>query len=366
MIKMEIPFEKIDGDYIQRCLNSHLDPETGSPYWLEKAEEYGGVEKAKADIETWSDLKEVFGLSTAEGKEEFSEALRHRPYTDFLPRDSVSDIYIIGESGSTMGDPKRAPITEEDRDEIIEMTNDWLDEQGFPRNEDWMWIGPPFPPHTIGTYPQEFADSREGNIFGVDLDPRIMKKYGQEGMDKALKRYKQHIGEQAESVFKNQDIGVLWTTSKILEQLPKDTDVSKLGLDAVFHAGTPLSRETYRQFVEETYEDMEFAGGFGTAVTEWTGFQVPDRENYDVIYVPAQPTRNMEVVDEEGKPVDYGERGFLTTSKVTEDFLMPALLEEVKATKVEPPENLEGVDWPCVKDIKSTKSREEKEKGGAY
>lgn len=363
---MELPLQKMDGEYIQSCVESHLDPENGTPYWLEKAEEYGGIDKAKSDIKGWKDLKKVFGLHTEERKEEFEEALRHRPYTDFIPKNSQDDIYIIGESGGTTGMSKRAPFTKRDWQDMLEKLDYILDEFNFPRNVDWLYTGPPFPPHGIGAYPRDHCRSRGGNIFGIDLDPRIMKEYGRKGMQEALGIYQKHIGQQIESILKSQEIGVMFTTSKILEELPKNMDVSRLNLQGIFHGGTSLSQETHRLFREEIYKDTPFTGGLGCGFAGVYGIQVPETENYEVVYVPLQPTHNLEVMDKNGEVVDYGERGRVATSKITEDFLMPAFLEDDEATLVEPPESLDNVDWPCVKDIAPIKKREEQEKGGVY
>ncbi|MFP4116769.1 MAG: hypothetical protein ACLFQ8_02390 [Candidatus Aenigmatarchaeota archaeon] len=362
---MELPFEDYSEEHINRVIESHLDPENGTPYWLEKAEEYGGVEKAKEDIDAWEDLKEVFGLQIEEKKQEFAGALRERPYTDFLPQRSIDKISIVGESGGTTGKPKKAPFTENDWEMKIEKYSQYLDEMGVPKGVDWFCLVPSYPPHSAGQMGQSLAESRGGNALGIDLDSRAIKEFGKQGMEDALNAYMKHMGKQAKELMEYQDEGVVMTTSKVLEQLPRAIDVSEINLEGIVQGGAAMSKEQYRQF-EEVYGDTPICGSFATALTLSTGVQIPDPQNYEVIYLPTRPERNMEVVDDKGNPVDYGERGIVTTSNVTEDFLMPALREEVKGTLVEPPEVLDDVDWPCVKDIAPEKVRTEGGKEGVY
>lgn len=212
---------------------------------------------------------------------------------------------------------------------------------------------------------QSLAETRGGNALGIDLDSRAIKEFGKQGMEDALNAYMKHMGKQAKELMEYQDEGVVMTTSKVLEQLPRSIDVSDINLEGIVQGGTAMSREQYRQF-DEIYGDTPICGSFATALTLSTGVQIPDSENHEVIYLPTRPERNMEVVDDGGDPVGYGERGIVITSNVTEDFLMPAFREEVEGTLIEPPEDLEGVDWPCIKDVAPKKSRTEGGKEGVY
>ncbi len=368
---MEIPWQNVeDENYIQNVLESHLG-KNGSKFWIKEAEKIapieGGIEKVIEDIEGSKEkLYEILGLQKKERKERFIEALRKRPYEHLVPKDALSEVHMLGESGGTMGLPKRAVVTETDRDRNYEKVNYIMDELGFLEGGDWLYVGPPHPPHFVGDAARGLASQRDGNLYGVDLDPRIMKKFGKEGMKEALGRYKKHIGEQMQPILKNNDVDVLFTTSKILETLPKQVDdVSKLGLNGILHGGTNLDQETNRVFQEEVYERIPFTGVLGSGFTGGHAIQLPT-ENHEVTYLPLQPDLNTEVIDEDGAIANYGERGRITNSKYTEHFLMPNFEEEMTGVLTESPKYLEDVDWPCVKNLEPIEERSRQNKGGVY
>lgn len=362
---MKLPFQKIDDEHIKKVLDSHLDKKYGSEFWLEEAERSGGVDDIKDYVKNKRELIEVLGLQDEERRKRFTDALKYDSYEKMMPKKSLNDIYILGESGATTGHPKRAAFTEEDWWEMFDKINEFIDELDFPENVDWLQAIPPSPPHGIGQFAEDLCKSRGGNSYGIDLDPRIMKKFGRSGMNEALKRYKKHIGEQLKPIIESQDIGVIFTTSRLLEMLPKFIDLSELDFDGIFHGGTNLTRETYRNFREELYENTPILGAIGSGYTGGHGLQVPT-EDYSVAYVPIQPYNDLDVVDEDGYPVNYGEEGRVVISKYTDDFLMPNFEEDMRGKKVKFSENDDESDLYIIKDIEPNQRREELDKGGVY
>lgn len=362
---MNIPFEKIDEEHVEKVLNSHLDKDSGSEFWLEEAERSGGIDDIKEYVDSKEKLIETLGLQDEERRERFVNRLKYGSYEEMIPESAKDDIYILGESGATTGAPKRAAFTNKDWQKMLDVTNEFLDELDFPEGEDWVQAVPPAPPHGIGRYPETLCRSRGGNIYGIDLDPRIMKKFGREGMKEAVGRYKKHLGEQLMPILKSQDPKAIFTTADFLEMLPKFADPEDLDFDGIFHGGSNLTEETYKLFREELYEGAPIVGIIGSGYSGGHGLQIPT-EDYSVAYVPVQPFNDLDVVDEDGRPVDYGEEGRVVISKYTEDFLMPNFEEDLTARKVKLPEDFESDNLYAVEGIEPDERRKELDEDGVY
>lgn len=364
--------------YFEDIIRLHFDKEEGTPYWINKAWESGVNPE---DIATIEDVNKYFPLTNSKLKEDFDRALRKGNYKELVPRSKLKDVYIVGESGGTTGPAKRAAFTKKEWFELnIDRINKALDYIDFPKNVDWLNALPPYPPHIVGKTGIDFCKTRGGQPFGIDLDPRILKKFGRLTVSRneeekkaagmAINLYMGHIGEQIKNVLGSEnDIRVIYTTPIILKMLPRYVDRDKLKhIEGLFYAGTKMDEDTYRIIREELFPGVSILGVYGSGHLGGIAIQLPLEDNYEIIYAPLHPLFKVEVVNEDFDRVNYGERGKILISKYGESLLMPRYPDEDTGILVEPPEEYKklGVDWPCIKDIAPTEVRAKKEVGGVY
>ena len=72
------------------------------------------------------------------------------------------------------------------------------------------------------------------------------------------------------------------------------------------------------------------------------------------MYIPASPFIVLEIVDDEGRLVDYGQEGNVATYRLTEDFLIPGFWERDRAIRIRPYGAMAGrFSWDWVAEIYS-------------
>jgi len=353
-------------EQLQEVIATHFDPENGSKYWLKKEKELNLT--ARKDISDFEDLKAHLGLKE-DWLQEFEDAMRYLPIRDMVPKSQHKKILLVGETGGTTGVAKRAAFSREYFNTLITFSNWAFDMHGIPRDEDMLFIGPTGP-HTIGIFARDIAETRGGLFFSIDLDTRIIKKFVGKGMLECQQRYMEHIGEQVIPILKSQDIGILFTTSKILEILPQHVDVAELDIKGIIHGGTAIDPDTYKLFKEEIYLDKEGrsipllgAYGNGHSGVHVENFSENNRE-YNVNYFPQQPFIVSEVVDfDSGDVVDYGERGQVVFYRLTPEYLIPGMPERDEATRIKPAKPFE---WDGVQNVDILRSEKESVIEGVY
>lgn len=371
-------FQSPDRILVNEIINKHFDHEYGTPFWLKKMKERGIT---KEDIKNKEDINRYFSLLKDDNlKEEFDEIMRKGNYKEITPRSELGS-QIVGESGGTTGKGKRAPFNKKNFDkDIVEKTNKLLDYENFPRNVDWLSALPPFPPHSIGLYGIELAQSRGGQAFGIDLDPRILKKFGKissvgnEEESKcaktALNLYMDHLGKQIKNNLESRnDIKVIFTTPIILsEVIPEYIDPSKLEkIEGVYFGGTKMNEDNYKVIREEIFPNASTMGIYGSGHLGCCGFHLPLEGSDRIIYAPNLPKVDLEVVDENKEPVGYNDEGKIVVSKFSEEFLMPQYPDEDVAMPVQPPKKFEKLGVKnTLEGLGSTSNRKKKEIGGVY
>jgi hypothetical protein len=113
----------------------HFGPETGSPFWLKRAESLPF--DPRTDVKTHADLV-LFPNMAAE--------LRDVPAQDLIPRGYGRSPDVVGvfESGGTTGAPKRVVLLRDWLERMLHWSNLNLDAHGFVRGVDWLGLASPF------------------------------------------------------------------------------------------------------------------------------------------------------------------------------------------------------------------------------
>jgi phenylacetate-coenzyme A ligase PaaK-like adenylate-forming protein len=117
--------------WLNHILGIHFDPDTGSPYWLDKANELGIL--PLKDIHSVSDLV-LFGPMDG-------DALRTHPIEDFVPKRYWADRprWVIGETGGTTGNPKTTVYNEaEFHKSFVSPFKRIAFHRKFPLGENWL------------------------------------------------------------------------------------------------------------------------------------------------------------------------------------------------------------------------------------
>jgi thienamycin biosynthesis protein ThnN len=354
--------------YVQRITRTHLHPETGTPYWLERDRRLGA--NAFHGVTTFENFKSIVGFRDAGEQAQFEHGTRYRPLETFIPASlRASGRWIwASQTGGTTGTPKHGNWDSAYWERILEFTDEFLDLHGVPRNENWLFLGPTGP-HTTGRLVIAIAEHRGGRCFSIDLDPRIIKVFGTEGMWDAYERYIRHIWEQAEAIIRYQNVGVMFCTSRLLELLPERVDIALFrNIKAIVHAGTTMERDTSRLLQEEIFPGIPIVGIYGTSTTGISFQKTPEpADEYRVIYIPSSPYIVLEIVDDAGQVVEYEAEGHVATWRLTEDSLIPGFWERDRALRIRPYGQLAArYPWDWIGEVYSPEFRVEGKVEGVY
>jgi len=353
---------------LTRLIDVHLDPSSGTPYWLE---EFGPTPAKVSEVaRDFNSFKRHFGFRNIDAQRRFELAARTSPLERFIPASVRKDGRWIwaSQTGGTTGTAKHGCWDEEYWRLVMQFSDEFLDLHKVPRNCNWLFIGPTGP-HTTGRLVISLAERRGGRCFSIDLDPRIVKIFGEEKMIAAQERYIRHIWDQVVPIVQYQKFDVLFATSRLLEMLPEFVPVEVLrGLRAIVHAGTTMEPESYRVLKERIFPDIPIVGIYGTSTTGISFQKTPEPEdNYRVVYIPSAPSIVLEVVDDNGEVVDYGQEGHVATYRLTEDYLIPGFWERDRGIRVRPYGQLaERYPWDWVSDIYSPQFTVEGRVEGVY
>jgi thienamycin biosynthesis protein ThnN len=357
----------VTDDYARRVARIHLDPATGTPYWLERDRRLGADGFSR--VSSFADLRRLVGFRDADERMSFEAHTRFQPLERFIPRSVLSEGSSIwaAQTGGTTGAPKHGSWGGRYWSAILDFSDEFLDLHGVARDVNWLFVGP-MGPHTTGRLVVSIAEHRGGRCFSIDLDPRIVKIFGTEGQQRAYERYVQHIFEQVEAVVRYQRIGVLFCTSRLLEALPEYLDVGLFGdVQAIVHAGTAMDPETDRALREEVFPGRRLVGIYGTSTTGISYQKPPEPEDDGVVYVPSSPYIVLEVVDDHGRTVEYGEEGWVCTYRLTDDSLIPGFWERDRAVRTRPYGSVAGrYAWDWIADPYSPEFTENGKVEGVY
>ncbi|QDU81147.1 hypothetical protein Pla110_28840 [Polystyrenella longa] len=327
--------EQLDA-HTREMVQWHFSPETGSPFWLEKAKTYDF--NPLTDVSCFDDLKK-FPLFE-------DDWLRGGPVRRWVPKGLEGKPTYVFETGGTTGIPKTRVVIDDFRIDY-EMFSDTLPDEYFPEGADWLMLGPSGP-RRLRLAVEHLAQHRGGISFCVDLDPRWVVKLLKKGKVEEVKLYSEHVIDQAMSLLSaGHDIKCMFTTPKLLEALAmrlldEGSSISEAGIKGIFCGGTEFTPQWYRFAREELLgDDVYITPTYGNTLMGLAcGKPFTAEDNYKITYHAPQPRAAVEVVefDDHKKLVKYGETGRVKLYTLTKELFIPGFLERDEGEREMPHE----------------------------
>ncbi|MEU6415115.1 phenazine antibiotic biosynthesis protein [Microbispora sp. NPDC046933] len=319
-------------ELIEAAMRWHFSPETGSPFWLERAKTLGF--DPREDVRTFEDLRRFPNVANE---------LRDVRVEDLIPRGYGPDADVIGvyESGGTTGPPKRVVLLRDWMDRLMHRAEQDLQARGYPERGHWLSLGPTGP-HVFGELARWQAARRGGIRFTVDMDPRWVKRCIAEGRGDEAERYAEHLIDQSTYILETQDVRVLVTTPPLLTRLARRNalvDLINSKIVAISWGGAHMDPDTRYLLRTEVFPEVKLYGTYGsTMILAGLAERVAPPDEDLVIFDTFSPYVTLSVVDQEsGEVVRYGDRGQVVMHHVSKSFLLPNNLERDLATRVVPP-----------------------------
>jgi phenylacetate-coenzyme A ligase PaaK-like adenylate-forming protein len=333
--------ERLDA-HVREMVEWHFNPETGSPYWLEKAQAFDF--DPRKDVKVYEDLDKFPFFQ--------DDDLRGGPVRRWVPKGLAGKPIYVFETGGSTGVPKSRVVCDDFRIDY-ELFSDTLPDEFFPKGADWLMLGPSGP-RRLRLAVEHLAQHRGGISFCVDLDPRWVIKLIKMGEMQMMERYKTHVIDQAVTILKaHPNIKCMFATPKLLEALCEKVSLKKMGITGVFCGGTEMTPQFHRFAVEELMEGAYFAPTYGNTLMGLATHKLPfdPADNWAIIYYPPNPRAMIEVVDpdEPRRVVGYGETGRVRLTTLTRELFIPRFLERDECERERP---CEAYPWDGVRNVR--------------
>jgi len=330
--------------HVRAIVAWHFSPETGCPYWLERARELGI--DPREEVRTFADLR-CFG--------HFDDAvLRREDPARFIPKAFEGRPYNVFETGGTTGMPKQRIGWDDYKTDYTEFSRHYGDDF-FPRGANWLMVGPTGP-RRLRLAIEHLANLRGGACYFIDLDPRWVKRLIGMGELQMARLYQEHVVEQAVTIIRHRDIRCLFTTPKLLESLAERISLAGAGIRGVFAGGTTMTPQDVRFILEEVLEGVvNFAPTYGNTLMGLAISRRLQPGEFSLTYHAPQPRAVLRVVDagEPDREVAYGDYGRVELTTLTREFFMPRFLERDEAIRREP---CDEFPWDGVGDVRPFRS----------
>ena len=355
---------KLDAQ-VREVVQWHFSPDTGTPFWLDKAKEYKF--NPLKDVHTFEDLR-LFGTFE-------DEWLRGGPVQRWIPRGYAGKPTYVFETGGTTGLPKTRIVIDDFRIDY-EMMSDTLPDKYFPKGSNWLMLGPSGP-RRLRLAIEHLAQHRGGICFCIDLDPRWVVKLIKMREIGMANLYKEHAIEQTLTILAGgHDIKCMFTTPKLLaafdealrsgkledkfRQLGKKIPAGGLksikaaGITGIFSGGTEFTP----QFTREAYEEMLDNGDVYMTPTYGNTLMglacskpICPEDGFKISYYAPQPRAAIQVVDPKNfdKVVDYGQTGRVLLTTLTKEFFVPRFAERDEGERELP---FETYPWDGVSGVR--------------
>jgi phenylacetate-coenzyme A ligase PaaK-like adenylate-forming protein len=334
--------ERPDPDeFVRAAMQWHFSPDTGSAFWLRRAESLDF--DPRHDVRTFDDLR-LFPNVTDE--------LRDVKTQDLIPRGfgARPEVVSVIESGGTTGAPKRLPMLKEFADRLADSEAGYLAAAGVPESGNWLSL---FPSGPHGAFDgARRAAARFGNgvlLFGIDIDPRWVKKQVAAGNVQVVVEYTEHIVDQAAFVLESQDISTIRVTAPVLGRLARRDSLVEIIRERVAYigwGGASLDADSRYLYRTDILPGVELRGAYGTTMALGAGGRERPGLGHDdpcIFDANLSPWVTVRVVDPATKePVAIGERGQVVVSHLSRSFLLPNNDERDMATRVAAPEGQIG------------------------
>ncbi len=335
-------------DRLRRILAVHFQPDSGTPYWIDRAKSLG-VDPIR-DINTVEDLALLGDMTPGD--------LCGRQMVDYVPRafHSTLEQFVVGQTGGTTGGGTWTIYRNDEFEEaFVRPFAVAAKHVGFPRGARWLYVGPGGP-HIIGKVAPHLAHAvGSGDPFSVDFDARWAKKLTEGSF--ARDRYTQHVVDQAMTVINRQVVDVLFSTPVVLARLAElMTAEQRERVRGVHYAGMAISGQELERFQLELFPSAVHLSGYGNTLFGCC-LEVTAVAGRPLDYYPYGTRLLLEVVDDRGKAVADGEIGTVRFTRLDESMLLVRMVERDEASLVAVPASapegylLPGVrnPGPCVR-----------------
>ena len=319
---------------VREVVGWHFSPETGTPFWLDKAKSYS-FDPLK-DVKCFEDLK-LFGHFE-------DEWLRGGPVRRWVPKGMADRPWYVFETGGTTGIPKSRVVCDDFRTDYEQFSHT-LPDQFFPKGSNWLMLGPSGP-RRLRLAVEHMAQYRGGISFCVDLDPRWVIKVIKKGWMEHLRAYQDHVIDQAMTILgAGHEIKCMFTTPKLLDSLvkrleDKGSSLEQEGITGIFCGGTEMTSQWIRFTIEEYLGDKTYiAPTYGNTLMGLAASEMPRAEdNYKIAYYAPEPRAVVEVVDfaNNDKTVEYGAEGRVMLTTLTKEFFVPRFMERDEGVRERP------------------------------
>jgi phenylacetate-coenzyme A ligase PaaK-like adenylate-forming protein len=356
---------KLDAQ-VREVVQWHFSPDTGTPFWLDKAKEYKF--NPLKDVHTFEDLS-LFGTFE-------DEWLRGGPVQRWIPKGYAGKPTYVFETGGTTGLPKTRIVIDDFRIDY-EMMSDTLPDKYFPKGSNWLMLGPSGP-RRLRLAIEHLAQHRGGICFCIDLDPRWVVKLIKMREIGMANLYKEHAIEQVLTILAGgHDIKCMFTTPKLLAALDEALRSGKLedkfrqlgkkipagglksiksaGITGIFSGGTEFTP----QFTREAYEEMLDNGDVYMTPTYGNTLMglacskpICPEDGFKISYYAPQPRAAIQVVDPKNfdKLVEYGQTGRVLLTTLTKEFFVPRFPERDEGERELP---FETYPWDGVSGVRT-------------
>jgi phenylacetate-coenzyme A ligase PaaK-like adenylate-forming protein len=320
--------------HVRDIIAWHFSPDTGTPFWIEKAKEL--KLDPRKQVQRYADLN-LFG--------EFNdEWLRGGPVRRWVPKAYADKPLYVFETGGTTGIPK-SRVVFQDHWIDYELFSETLPDKYFPKGSNWLMLGPSGP-RRLRLAVEHLAQHRGGICFCVDLDPRWVIKLIKKGWMEHLKAYQEHVIDQVMTILSaNHDIKCAFMTPKLLDALAarlekEGSSIEKTGITGIFCGGTEMTSQWIRQTIEEVIgSNVYIAPTYGNTLMGLAASEMPTKaDKYKIAYYPPQPRAVVEVVDFDDwhKVVAHGQEGRVKLTTLTKELFVPNFLERDEGVREQP------------------------------
>ncbi|MFT7680340.1 MAG: hypothetical protein ACI8QC_004346 [Planctomycetota bacterium] len=342
--------------HVREIIGLHFSPETGTPKWLQFAEQAGW--DPRKEVQSFADLIERFDNFDGED-------LRTDPHELWIPKSYAGRPFTIFETGGSTGMPKQRIGWDDYKVDYAEFS-ETLTEEGFPSGGYWLMVGPTGP-RRLRLAIEYLANLRGSACYFIDLDPRWVKKLIKSGQADQAKDYMRHVVDQALCILKGRNVDALFTTPRILEAIGDEISIPDAGIKGVFCGGTEMSPQNVRFLCEEVLEErVVFVPTYGNTLMGLAHHKPTLKEDdYSVTYYAPQPRAVLRVTEPEDSRglVPHGEWGRVELTTLTPEFFLPRFLERDAALRCEP---CAEYPWDGVAQVKPYSDNEETIVEGVY
>ena len=337
---------------VREVVRWHFSPDTGTPFWLEKAKEF-----------TFDPLTEVNGWDDVRKFPIFEDDwLRGGPVRKWVPKGYADRPVYVFETGGTTGLPKSRIVIDDFKIDY-EMMSETLPDQSFPKGSNWIMLGPSGP-RRLRLAIEHLAQYRGGICFSIDLDPRYVVKCIKERKIAEANAYKQHCIDQAITVLAGgHDIKCMFTTPKLLAAFDESLRAGKLedkyrelkkpipagglttikstGIRGIFSGGTEFTPDFTREAYEEMLDngDVYMTPTYGNTLMGLACSKpIGPHDGFKISYHAPQPRAVIEVVNPKNfdEVVPYGGTGRVLLSTFTKEFFVPRFPERDEGEREKP------------------------------